>query len=190
MKVEEILTLLKETRGTNAKKEILKAHSSSKNFIRTLVYSMDPYMPLHVVKVPKTKTRSLKDDSWDLFFSAADKCAQREVTGNAAIDLVSEVFSASTPEQEKWMRKILKKHLSVGVSVKTVNAVFPGTVPTFEVSLAQKFDFNRIKSDTVAIEPKLDGIRCLAVVESGSCTLYARSGKIIKKCHVSRRYIS
>ena len=36
------------------------------------------------------------------------------------------------------MRKILKKKLSIGASTKTINKVFPGLIPTFEVSLAQK----------------------------------------------------
>jgi DNA ligase-1 len=46
--------------------------------------------------------------------------------------------------------------------------------------LAQKFDEKRIKEKkSVYIEPKLDGIRCFAVVRNGTATLYARSGKVI-----------
>ena len=78
------------------------------------------------------------------------------------------------------MRKVLKKHLAIGASTKTVNKVFPGLVPTFEVALAQKFEEKRLKGKSeVAVEPKLDGIRCFAIIESGKALLYARSGKLI-----------
>ncbi len=78
------------------------------------------------------------------------------------------------------MRKILKKHMAIGASEKTINKVIPGTVPTFEVQLAQKFEEKRLKGrKQVAVEPKLDGIRCFAVVRGGHAVLYARSGKVI-----------
>jgi DNA ligase-1 len=78
------------------------------------------------------------------------------------------------------MRKVLKKRLSIGASTKTVNKIFPGLVKTFEVSLAQKFSTKRIKKlEEVGVEPKLDGIRCFAIVEDGEALLFARSGKRI-----------
>ena len=78
------------------------------------------------------------------------------------------------------MRKILKKNLTIGASTKTVNKVFPGLIPTFEVSLAQKFEEKRIsKKKEIGVEPKLDGIRCFAIVDNGEAHLFARSGKLI-----------
>ena len=177
--VEQILELIKNTSGTNAKKQILLEHSNNKDLLKTLVYTLDPFMPFNVVKVYKTIDRQPTENSWEQFFNTADKCVARSVTGNSAIDMLSSVFSKSTELQEKWMRKVLKKHLAIGMSAKTVNAVVANLIPTFNVSLAQKFDFKRIKSDTIAIEPKLDGIRCFAVVENNNCILYARSGKQI-----------
>ena len=180
MKIEEIFEQIKSTRGTNAKNEILRSNKENRHFLKAITYALDPFIPFHIVKVPKTKRRQLSgDDPWEKFFDAADKCANRETTGNDAIELMAQVFSSSSTQQERWMRKILKKHLAIGVSVKTVNSVLPNLVPTFEVSLAQKFDMKRIRANTVAIEPKLDGIRCFAVVEDENCTLYARSGKVI-----------
>ncbi len=70
------------------------------------------------------------------------------------------------------MRKILKKHLAIGVSIKSVNSVRSGFIPTFDVALAQKFDMKRVKGDRVYVEPKLDGIRCLAVVENGEAKIF------------------
>ncbi len=178
-----ILENIKNVRGSNAKKEILRQHKNNEIFLQLLEYSLNPYRVFHVVKIPKTKSRHVNVltelESWDAFFFAADKCTQRKVTGNAAIQLISSVFSHCSETQERWMRRVLKKHLAIGVSEKTVNSVLPGLVPVFRVALAQKYDFSRIKSGYVGVEPKLDGIRCEGIVENGVATLYARSGKQI-----------
>ena len=148
-----------------------------------LKYALDPFIPFNIVKIPQVKNRqeSLHEEkAWNLFFETADDCASRKITGNDAIEAMHHVFSISSEADEKWMRKILKKHLAIGASVKTINKVFPNLVPTFEISLAQKFEEKRLKGKKIVyVEPKLDGIRCFAIVESNKATLYARSGKLI-----------
>jgi DNA ligase 1 len=178
-----LLNEIRDTRGTNAKKELIRLNKSKTSFLKFLDYALNPYMPFHVVKIPKTKRREVhlltEIEVWDQFFETAKQCSLRSITGNAAIAALSEVFHCATPDQEKWMRKVLKKHLAIGVSEKTVNSVIPGHIPTFDVALAQKFEAKRMKGELIAIEPKLDGIRCFGIVKNGQTMLYARSGKII-----------
>ena len=184
MNVIDILEEVKKTSGSNDKKAILQAHKDNDLLKTVLKMGLDPFTPFHVVKVPKVKQRSKNTFSepvaWTTFFNAANMCATREITGNAAIDLLYTCFSMVKEEEEKWMRRILKKHLAIGASTKTVNKVFPDLIPTFDVALAQKFEEKRLKGKSeVAVEPKLDGIRCFAIVENGAALLYARSGKLI-----------
>ena len=184
MKVSSILEQIASTRGTNAKTDILKSHVDNDTLKTALKMGLDNFTPFNVVKVPKVKSRLehplTEDASWKEFFIVLDECASRAVTGNAAIDRVLTCFSSVCQEDEFWMRKILKKKLSIGASTKTVNKVFPGLIPTFEVSLAQQFELKRIKDmESVYVEPKLDGIRCFAIVENGEAQLFARSGKLI-----------
>ena len=170
-------------KGTNAKKELLETYLNHHPFQSLIKYTFDPYRSFHVVKVPKVKKEHRKPVdphlAWENFLTNADTCSRREVTGNAAINLMHQTFMHSSEQQEKWMRKILKKNLAIGVSTKTINKVFPGLIPTFDVALAQKFDMKRIKSSEVFIEPKLDGIRCLAIVENREAKLFTRAGKLI-----------
>lgn len=170
-------------KGTNAKKELLKTYLNHHPFQRLIKYTFDPYRSFHVVKVPKVKKENRKpvdpNLAWENFLTNADACSRREVTGNAAINLMHHTFMHSSEQQEKWMRKILKKNLAIGISTKTINKVLPGLIPTFDVALAQKFDMKRIKSSEVFIEPKLDGIRCLAIVENREAKLFTRAGKLI-----------
>ena len=62
-----------------------------------------------------------------------------------------------------------------------MNKVFPALIETFEVQLAEKMTERVMKKlpNIICIEPKLDGIRCLAVVRESSCEIFARSGKQI-----------
>jgi DNA ligase 1 len=172
---------IQAAKGSNAKKVVLDQYIDNELIGRVLVYALNPYYAFNVVKVPKVKERFPidPDESWHLFFSNAEKCANREITGNAAIELMKSTFNKCSEPQEKWMRKILKKHLAIGVSTKSVNSVRSGFIPTFDVALAQKFDMKRVKEDSVYVEPKLDGIRCLAVVEDGEAKIFTRAGKLI-----------
>ena len=184
MRVTDILEKIKNTPGSNAKKALLEEHRGNQLLKSVLRYGLDPFIPFNIVKIPRTKVRisppgGTEDERFETFFRLANACAARELSGNDAIRAMEGVFASCTQDEEVWMRKILKKHLSIGASTKTVNKVFPGLIPTFEVALAQKFEKKRIEGKRVCVEPKLDGIRCFAIVENGDALLYARSGKLI-----------
>ena len=178
----DFLEAISSAKGTNAKKAILESNLGIGNDIAgSILYNtFNPYISFNVVKVPKVRKQDRTplppEEAWELFFESADQCAQREVTGNAAINLMHNAFMHSSEAQEKWMRKILKKNLAIGVSTKSINSVSPGFIPTFDVALAQKFERKRMSS-TVYVEPKLDGIRCLAIVKNGEASLFTRAGK-------------
>ena len=185
MTIVEILEEIKTTPGSNDKKAVLETHIENELLKKVLKYGLDPFTPFNIIKVPKVKEPKRwvgmsEEGRWGAFFDAADECSSREATGHAAIDVMLAALECATTEEEKWMRKILKKHLAIGASTKTINKVFTGLIPTFDVSLAQKFEEKRLKGKhSVALEPKLDGIRCFAIVENGTSLLYARSGKLI-----------
>ena len=184
MKVSDILTEIKTAKGTNEKKRLLAEHSDNQLLTSALKLGLDPFSPFNVVKVPKVDERLDntfgEKASWRRYFDILRACTNRQVTGNAAVNLLHRHFSSVKAGDEKWMRKILKKHLAIGVSIKSVNKVWPGFIQTFDVALAQKFDVKRITHlAKVAVEPKLDGIRCFAIVKDNDAKLYARSGKLI-----------
>ena len=128
MTISKIFTMLKEAQGTNLKKEILKSHESNEPLKKALKYGLDPFLPFNVVKVPKVESRLeyplTESMAWEEFFTVADECSSRQVTGNAAIDRVYTCFSSVSENSERWMRKILKKHLAIGASTKTINKVY------------------------------------------------------------------
>jgi len=183
MKICEIFKLLKDTSSTNEKLSILKSHSENEMLKKALKYGVDTMMPFHLVKVPKVKTRyesPYEEKVWNRFFHVADACAERRLTGNDAIETMHNVFSIASEGDEFWMRRILKKHLAIGVSTRTLKKAFPDLIQTFDLSLANKFNQSRLKGlSEVAVEPKLDGIRCFSIVSGSNVQMFARSGKPI-----------
>ena len=187
MKVYEIIQQLKEVAGSNEKLRILKSLEQNNLLKRVLLYGVDPMMPFHIVKVPEIKpveristANTTEEDRWSSFFDVADRCASRQLSGNRAIEEMRNALASALLEEEFWMRKILKKHLAIGVSVKTLKKAFPDLIQTFELSLANKFHQKGLKSlAEVAVEPKLDGIRCFSIVRGAEVKMFARSGKLI-----------
>lgn len=197
----EIFTAIDEAKG-NAKRTILHEHRHNPLVRRVLFYTYNPYKQYHVrpSSVPKTTGRSTQrsdDKQWEMFIDLLDKLDERELTGNAAIDALFACFAEVTATNEMWMRKVLDHHLNIGITEKTINKIVKeaegtddehGIIPIFTCQLADKYwdkTKNKItsagkqmdKHPLVAIEPKLDGYRCIAIVRDGGCTLYSRNGK-------------
>jgi DNA ligase-1 len=95
-------------------------------------------------------------------------------------------MDVATKSQWDYYRRILIKDLRCGVSEKTVNSVAKKSkktqysVPVFEVMLAHDGANHESKiTGKKLVEPKLDGVRCITVVdfESRTVTQYTRNGK-------------
>ena len=78
-------------------------------------------------------------------------------------------------ETQEFLKKLFCKELTLGID-KTVNKVFPGLVPEFNVMLAKKFEdeINKI-TDGIIITKKLDGLRCVAIHDN-QVNFFSRNG--------------
>ena len=135
--------------------------------------------------------------SWDNFKELADSLYRRQLTGHAARDAIQLAMSVATKQQwNDFYRRILIKDLRCGVSEKTVNKVLKGTdiapVPVFECMLAHD-GANHEKKITgkKLLEPKLDGVRAITVVdyESRTVTMYTRNGKVLENFSHITQYL-
>jgi DNA ligase-1 len=64
------------------------------------------------------------------------------------------------------------------MGVKTVNKVRKNLVPVFACQLAHKFEEKRCKTWPMTVEPKLDGVRCLAIATAGDVEFVSRTGRV------------
>ena len=126
---------------------------------------------------PRTRSQSFT------LFSLLDALNQRTITGYRAIDSLDHFMKDLTIDEEKLVYRIIDKNLEIRVGAKVLNKAIPGLIPEFNVALAQKYEpklasFGEDSLDTWYASRKLDGVRCLAVVDDrGICKLYSRTGK-------------
>nr|QMP83376.1 MAG: hypothetical protein [Caudoviricetes sp.] len=117
-----------------------------------------------------------------------EKLIKREITGNAAKDLLLEICNKTSHHTwNNWYRRILLKDLKCGVSETTINncakkvKVEKYKVPVFSCQLA--FDSKQHDSKLFGkkiIECKLDGSRVLTLVyPDGRVQQFSRNGKEI-----------
>lgn len=106
----------------------------------------------------------------------------RELTGNEAREDLERLWQLLDAPSRELVRRILLGDARAGFTQNTINRAQPGAIFTFDCMLAHKFEPKRIKDwGRVVAEPKLDGMRALAVTDraTDSVTFYTRSGKEI-----------
>jgi DNA ligase-1 len=173
-----------------AKEAILQreADAGNQEFFDGVRLALDSYITFGVKKVPTHGGPDGQGLPWKAFAELAHYLYTRQLTGHEARDAIELALSVSTAEQwNGWYRRILIKDLRCGVSEKTVNKVLKGTgiktVPVFECMLAHDGANHEKKITGVKLlEPKLDGVRCITVVnyEAKNVTQYTRNGKVLE----------
>ena len=170
LRIEQFIEKMRATSSSKEKVEIIKEASP---FIhKTLEYTYNPFKQYYVTSKTCLKNSHLKErHSFDLF-EVLDKLRNRSATGHDAIKLVNGL-------EDESIYKIIDKNLDIRVGDKVINKAIPSLIPTFSVALAQNYEPKLCDwNDKWYASRKLDGVRCLAVVdETGSCTLYSRMGK-------------
>jgi len=194
MSTFDVLEQLESHSGRLDKEAILRANINNDLLRRVFIAALDPYVVYYINKfrMPKAAQGAQSDDDAVVedFLAFSQRLSTREITGNTARDDVERFFARLTLLQQKWCQRILLKNLRCGVQESTVNKVWPGSINSFAVALActLKSEFVRgegIKildevSYPVRVEPKLDGLRCIAVKQGGVVTFYTRNGTVLE----------
>lgn len=187
-------TIIQELEADNsrlAKEAILESamEAGLDEFFEGVSMCLDKLYTFGVKQVPVSEVDG-QGLSWANFKELAEALRKRTVTGHDARDAIKLAMDVATKAQwNDFYRRILIKDLRCGVSEKTVNTVAKKTkksnysVPVFECMLAHD-GANHEKKITgkKLLEPKLDGVRAVTVVdfESRTVTMYTRNGKVLE----------
>ena len=146
--------------------------------------ALSPFITFGIKKVPSHGGPDGQGLPWVAFKELCHLLATRQLTGDDARSGIELALSASTKSQwNDWYRRILIKDLRCGVSEKTVNKIVKNAIPLFECMLAHDGANHESKvSGKKLLEPKLDGVRALLVInaEARTATIYSRNGKILE----------
>ena len=184
-------TIIKRLEADNSRlaKEAIIAEAMQEGldeFFEGVRMCLDKLYTFGVKQVPIKEEESGQGLSWTNFKELAESLYRRDLTGHAARDAIKLAMDVATKGQWDYYRRILIKDLRCGVSEKTVNSVAKKlkknqyAVPVFEVMLAHDGANHETKiTGKKLVEPKLDGVRCLTVVDFESRTVvqYTRNGK-------------
>ena len=173
------------------KEAILEAEAKDNNIelFEGLRLCYDPMVTFGVKKIPTHSGPDGQGLPWDAFKELAHLLATRQLTGHDARDAIELALTASTQRQwNDWYRRILIKDMRAGFSEGTVNRVckkaYPQfTVPVFETMLAHDGANHEKKIiGKKLLEPKLDGVRVVTVVnaENKTAVMYSRNGKLLE----------
>lgn len=170
-----VLREIEEASG-NDKLRLLKENESD-TLKQALKAAYCPFTTYGVKKLPEVDLNPTKNGFDQKTWALLDALASRRLTGGAAQDAIAKELLALPASSGLLLKHILTKDLRAGISISSINKVFPGLIFKFECMLAHPFDEKRIAQWPVAVEPKYDGVRALFIYTQSQGGFYSRTGK-------------
>ena len=115
---------------------------------------------------------------FDLFDYLAEHNTGRDYDV-AVCQIALEWLAQDDTECAQLLELLICKDLNLGVDAKSINAVMPNLIPTFNVQLAQKYfeKPEKLEGKYFAVTTKIDGGRIIAIRETGGVSFYTRAGQ-------------
>jgi len=176
-RLQELIIKLKKENSILMKEAILRQYEDCK---KILYWVYNPMKQFYVTSKNILKNKELEYYSPNNLFDLLYLLSQRELTGHAAIGAINTIIKERYPNYEDLIYKIIDKDLECRIGIKMINKVWPGLIPEFSVSLANKYkDFaHRINwNDEWYISRKLDGVRVITIIEDKNIRFFSRNGK-------------
>ena len=143
----------------------------------------NPYITFGVRQIPSTEGIVGAENPWVAFEQLTQDLANRVYTGHAARDQI--IAMSERFDSEEWnvfCAAVLRRDLRAGFSDTTINKVCKKSIymiPKFGCQLATNSAGRPEMSGIKRLEPKLDGVRMLLVVNAkGVTTAFSRNGKV------------
>lgn len=182
-KIKNIFDELQSTSGRIDKENILKREKENEEFTSLLNFLLDPFV---ITGIGKKKFDKFKNLTGETSFLSIYDIINYLVYNNTGSDDVVKQVAIWVNEQPKELKDfyigIIKKDLKIGVQASTVNKVYgKNFVSNFKVQLAKKFqdEVHKLEGKEFVLTEKLDGMRCVLIVEEGKVKAFSRQGQPI-----------
>lgn len=185
--VLHILDELNHENGKNYKIGVLKKHADNALFKRMLCLTFDRVKYTFGLSVKHwhgdssifqgTGTATLSQ-AFDLL---EFKLSSRELTGNAAIDAMDQMFRSLSPDDAQVAYRVLNRDLKINIGRTSINKVFDGLISkqlymrcgVYSKKTASKIDFK----NGAIVQLKADGTYREFTVDNGTVAAHSRSGE-------------
>jgi DNA ligase-1 len=181
--MRDLLSQIQEIKSATSKKEkmrLLRVHDSPA--LRKLIFAaFSPTVVLGIgtVDFDDRPEDAPKETTLEEILTFINEVQSRKIKGNASKDVAWDLADR-THAPYRWITAgILGGNLRIGCDAKVINKVLPGLIPTLDIQLAEELHPDHLDFPGYA-SPKLDGMRCLAVVTRQGVRLFSRGGKAIE----------
>lgn len=183
LEVVEIIKQLENENSTNRKIEILKENKNNELLKMILEYTYNPFKKYKVTEKTIVAVTKYFPSKWNDIFEVLDELSTSNINDKLRRELGYFLSSIKNEEEYKLYLKMLLKDLKCNISSKTINKVWKGLIPEFNVMLAenyfkQKEDY--LEGKEFILTTKLDGIRAVIIKEGNDIKIYSRQGQLIE----------
>jgi DNA ligase-1 len=197
---KELVDSLQNNSSRLVKEDLIKQIEGDTLCTSLLHFIFNPYIVTGVSKKKADKYKGkISIDKFSLFDLLEEPKDYKDIEGMLEYfkqhntgkdeDLIElEKYAQHNAPYQDLVYSIISKDLKLGVQATTLNKVLgQGFVPTFDVMLAQKYydDPDKLVPDGTEfiLTEKLDGIRCLLVVDEDGVKLFSRQGQQLFGLH-------
>lgn len=178
MAIYQILNKLAATSKRTEKETVLKANIDNDLLKKVFWAAYNPDITYWIKKTPVITHNSGTMELSMAINIVLDRIATREVTGNAAVNLYQSILCSLSENDAEVLRRVVTRDLRCGVNTPTINKIWQGLVPIYELMLAQS-DPKNIKFPCY-VQNKFDGLRCLVTrTQNDEIILRTRNGNQI-----------
>lgn len=186
--VVEIVKELENTTSTKGKEFILKKNKDNMALQRVLYYAYnDMNYGVQKKTIEKMMFESDEDYRWNNVWFMFDDLSKSNINNDLVLKISNTVGYYTDKDIQDLLLRILLKDLKCGVNVKSINKVFNGLIPVFDVMKASSYDeknmigFNK-KANKIGymMMIKENGIRGEIIKEDDHIIVKSRQNKIVE----------
>ena len=179
-----ILKILKTLESDNSrlfKEKILTDNKDNPLLQRVLKSALDTHTQYYQRKIPEYTYSDADQMSLPWALGQLETLSKREVTGNEAIDRLSNVLGSISEDDAQVIERVISKDLKCGVSISTVNKIFgKGFISTYPCMLASPMSSMKNVTYPALVQTKMDGMRANIIIDAeGNVDVRSRNGKQI-----------
>lgn len=200
MTITDVLLALEKIEGMGsqrlAKEAILEMicldEHAKHNLKKIYILAYDPFLVYNfTLPEVKGKTEISIDETKALGRFAALEDTLKRASANQygrveAKCHVEHILAGCDSFHKKWYTRIVNKDLKIRLGISTFEKFFPGVVTPFGCQLAASYEGGDLDKSYI-LEPKLDGMRALFLLDPKNPQVLSRNGKPIFNCdHITK----
>ena len=180
--IKQIFDEITAVGGDKAKMEVLSKYKDNELLKRVLYLCKSKRVKFYIKQIPEYTTLTSDFISLDDAIERLSNISSRFVTGNEALNFLSDILSNLAPDDAYIIERIIDKDPKIGMGTTFINKVFKDLIEDTPYMGAVSFDEKKArkifdKGGRGLSQIKMDGRYANAIVRNGEVELESRQGE-------------